>query len=91
MNFADEEIVCFTEKCKNKDNVWKAFLSDSTVYHTVKYCYLLLNHPGKHRLLHGMNRYCHPNLGKISTICSVRLAKNIKYMVETLNICQLKV
>ena len=40
-------------------------LSDSALHHAAKYFYLLLIHPGKHRLLQGMNRYSHPDSRKI--------------------------
>ena len=61
-NFAGQEFVCFTEK--DKDNDWKICLSDSAVHHAIRYFCLLLNHPGKQRLLQGMNRYVHPDLRK---------------------------
>ena len=77
--FAGEELVCFTEKDKDKDNDWKICLSDSEVHHAVKYFHLLLNHPGKQRLLQGTNKYFHPDLRKKSLIIlSVMLAKSTK-------------
>ena len=63
--FDDEELVCFTEKGKDKDTDWKICLSDQAVHHAVAWFHQLLNHPGNQRLYQGMKRYYHPELRKI--------------------------
>ena len=49
--FAGEELMCYTEDGKDKGVDWKICLSDTAIHNAVKFYYILLNHPGKQRLL----------------------------------------
>ena len=60
--FRDVELICFTEAGRNKNRYWRIALSDEAVKPAIAWFHQFLNHPGKHRLLDGMNKYYHPQL-----------------------------
>ena len=51
--FADEELIIYTGDGKDRNVDWKMYLSDTAVNNAVKLFHILLNHPGKQRLLQG--------------------------------------
>ena len=61
--FGDMELVCYSKSEKKDD--WKICLSDEAVKHAIVFFHQLLNHPGKTRLLQGMDRFYHPNLTRL--------------------------
>ena len=60
--FDEIELVCYTEPGKDADNDWKICLSDEALDPAIRWFHQVLGHPGRERLIQGMDRYYHPNL-----------------------------
>ena len=62
--FGDVRLLCYTKVPGKEDTQWKICLGTEALDSSIHWFHQLLNHPGKQRLLQGMDRYYHPDLRK---------------------------
>ena len=61
-DFEGVKLVCYTAESGQEETQWKICLSDEALKPAINWFHQLFNHPGKHRLLQGMERFYHPQL-----------------------------
>ena len=57
------KLICHSEGGK-KETHWKICLTDEALKPAIHWFHLLVNHPGRDKLLQGMTRFHHPDLRK---------------------------
>ena len=62
--FDEIELICYTAPGKEPDNDWKICLADEALDPAIAWFHQVLGHPGRERLIQGMDRYYHPDLRK---------------------------